>query len=152
MAEKDQDKQANQAQNTGEQLPPEQKTQDGGEPVAAKEGESVIAVADRADQQGLERTVNELDPAEEQLRQQAEAFPRAQAVQTFDTHEETERVRAGQASTSRSDHGRVVTVHEDTEEGGEVYKAGTQDIGQDAADALIAAGKAFEPAGKKRGR
>lgn len=140
--------QGNQAPVKGEDVAPEQRDADGN-PAAARNGESVIAAADTA---SLEEQVNQFSPAEEMERARAETYPRAASVATFDGHDEPEDVRYGQAATHRSTVGRVVVVDEDVEYGGEVYKAGVQDLPLDVADALIGDNKAFEPAGKKQGR
>ena len=114
------------------------------EPSALRGGESVAAAP-------IEAKVNPMDAAEEAERQQAEQYP--QGVSSFKgQHEESEEARQGFASTSRARVGRVVVLHEDVEHDGEVYKAGVQDIPKKVADALMKEEKAFEPAGKKRGR
>ena len=121
----------------------------GGEKAAASEGESVSGAMEGP----LEEQVNRMTPAEEAERQQAEAYPRALDSAFAGQHEEgPEEARQGHASTHRARVGRVVVVHEDVTHNGEVYKAGVQDIELDDADALIGEGKAYEPAGKKRGR
>lgn len=58
----------------------------------------------------------------------------------------------GQASSDKSEHGRIVVVHEDHEMNGRLYKAGVHDLPVEEADALIADEKAFEPEGKGKGR
>lgn len=58
----------------------------------------------------------------------------------------------GVAASDPAEVGRVVTLHHDQEYDGKTYKAGTQDLPADVADALIGDGKAFEPDGKKKGR
>lgn len=57
----------------------------------------------------------------------------------------------GQASSDRSEHGKLVVVDQDTEEGGKVYKAGAHDLPIEEAGALIAAEKGHEPDGKGKG-
>lgn len=131
-------------------LPDDQKDSEG-KPLAAKDGESVTAFADN-EGSPQENELNQFTPEEEAERQRLEAFPRSPAVATFDGHDEVENARAGHASTSRSALGRVVVVDEDVEHGGELYKAGVQDLPLDVASALISEGSAFEPAGKKMGR
>lgn len=118
------------------------------QPSALKDGESLEGTFFK------EENVNPMTPAEEAERQQAENYPNVTGVRTFaGSHEEgPEKARQGFAATHRAEIGRVVVVHEDTEHGGEVYKAGVQDIPLKVADALIGDGKAFEPAGKKKGR
>lgn len=92
------------------------------------------------------------DPNEEVERQQVENYPRL-AEDYFDPSEvEPEQPRQGHSATSRADIGRVVVVDFDVIHDGEVVKAGTQDLPLSVADALIADGHAWEPAGKKRGR
>jgi hypothetical protein len=99
----------------------------------------------------LEAYVNP-DPVAEAEKQERENYPRV-PEQVFDPAEhEVEEARYGQASSHRSVHGRVIVIEEDTIENNEVYKAGVGDYPADVADALIADGRAFEPAGKKRGR
>lgn len=142
MARKDQ-------QVSGEQVAPEQRDAEGG-PSAAREGEANLSHDANAGY-GPEHDVARLTPEEEAERQRAEAFPRPRDVRVFEGHE-PEEARQGFASTHRAEIGRVVVVHEDVEHGGEVYKAGVQDIPLSVADALIGDGKAFEPAGKKKGR
>ena len=119
-----------------------------GEKPAAYNGESVSG--SESESRPVESNVNPMSPAEEAERQQAENYPRPS--QTFEKHDEAEKVRQGFASTSRARIGRVVVVHEDVEHDGELYKAGVQDLPVEVADALMADDKAFEPAGKKRGR
>ncbi len=140
---------ANEKPVKGENLAPEQQDSEGN-PSAAKDGESVLAESDL--RRDLSESVHELTPAEEIFRQQRENYPRATGYEFAGQHEEWEGSTYGYASTDRSKLGRVVTVHEDTEIDGKVYKAGTQDLERESADALIAEGKAYEPAGKKRGR
>jgi hypothetical protein len=60
--------------------------------------------------------------------------------------------RFGPASTHQADLGRVVVVERDTEHEGETYKAGTQDLPLEVADALIDKGAAHEAPGVKKGR
>ncbi len=137
----------NDNQVSGDQVAPEQRNADG-EPAAAKEGES-LPVSEVAP---IEANVNPMSPGEEAERQALEAYPRASAVQTFDKHDEPEKVRAGYASTSRANVGRVIVLHEDREYEGEVYKAGVHDLPVDVADHFMGENEAFEPAGKKKGR
>lgn len=103
----------------------------------------------------LEMQVRPFSDEEERDRQQLEGYPRL-PEEYFDPHGEDSRdpepAKAGRAATHRADVGRVVTVDFDTIYDGEVYKSGTQDLPLDVADALISEGKAWEPAGKKRGR
>jgi hypothetical protein len=123
------------------------------EAQAAKDGESVTALADVGEAGGsLEEKVNRMTPAEEQARQAEEQYPSAGVTFAGQHEEGPEEARQGFAATSRATVGRVVVVHEDTVHEGELYKAGTQDLPLAVADALIADGKAFEPAGKKKGR
>ncbi len=100
----------------------------------------------------MEQRVNRMSPAEEMERQAAEAYPQNVASFAGQHEEGPEEARQGFASTSRAVVGRVVVLHEDTEYEGEVYKAGTQDIPLSVADYFIGEGKAYEPAGKKKGR
>lgn len=58
----------------------------------------------------------------------------------------------GVAASDPAYEGKVVTLHHDQTHEGKLYKAGTQDLPADVADALIADEKAFEPGGKKKGR
>jgi hypothetical protein len=103
----------------------------------------------------LEQQVSPFSPEEERDRQQLEGYPRP-PEEFFDPHGEDSRdpepAKAGRAATHRADVGRVVVVDYDTIHDGEVYKSGVQDLPLDVADALISEGKAWEPAGKKRGR
>lgn len=92
------------------------------------------------------------DHVDESFKQQAENYPRAPAITFTPADHEPEEARAGRSATSRSKVGRVVVVENDEIYDGEVYKAGVQDLPLDVADALIGDGKAWEPAGKKRGR
>lgn len=61
-------------------------------------------------------------------------------------------VRYGQAASDPAEYGKIVTLHRDEEKDGKLYKAGTQDLPVDVANAFIDEGKAFEPGGKKKGR
>jgi hypothetical protein len=112
---------------------------------ALRGGESVA-------EQPIEQRVNPMTPGEEMERQAAESYPQNVASFAGQHEEGPEEARQGFASTSRAEVGRVVVLHEDTEYEGEVYKAGTQDIPLAVADSFIADGKAYEPAGKKKGR
>ena len=58
----------------------------------------------------------------------------------------------GVAASDQAYEGKVVTLHRDQELDGKLYKAGTQDLPVEVADALIEGEKAFEPGGKKKGR
>jgi phosphoribosylaminoimidazole (AIR) synthetase len=118
---------------------------------AAKDGESITALAD-VNGGSLEEKVNRMSPAEEQARQAEEQYPHLGVTFAGQHEEGPEEARQGYAATSRATVGRVVVVHEDTVHEGELYKAGTQDLPLEVADALIADGKAYEPAGKKKGR
>lgn len=150
MAKNDEAKNA-EAQNRNVQDGEAQANREG-EAEAAREGESALAYADT--NQAVESEVNRMSPEEESERQRAENFPLVGSVTTFaGQHEEgPEEARVGYASTHRAEVGRVVVVHEDVIRDGEVYKAGTQDLPLEVADAMIAEGEAYEPAGKKKGR
>lgn len=132
---------------SGEQVAPEQRNADG-EPAAARDGESVPI----SEVTPIEANVNPMSAGEEAERQALEAYPRASVVQTFDGHDKPEKVRAGHASTSRANVGRVIVLHEDREYEGEVYKAGVHDLPVKVADHFMGENLAFEPAGKKKGR
>lgn len=56
------------------------------------------------------------------------------------------------AAKKQTDEPRVVTLHRDEEYDGKTYKAGTQEMPAEVADALIGQEKGFEPDGKKKGR
>ena len=118
------------------------------QPVALKDGESLEGTS------FYEENVNPMSAAEEAERQQAENYPNRSGVTTFEGQHEDgpEKARQGFAATHRAEVGRVIVLHEDTEHDGELYKAGVQDIPLKVADAFIKDGKAFEPAGKKKGR
>jgi hypothetical protein len=94
----------------------------------------------------------DVDPMADSMRQQAENYPRVSAEVFLPEEQEKEQARQGHTATSRADIGRVVVVDADCIVGGEVVKAGVQDLPLEIADSLISEGLAFEPAGKKRGR
>lgn len=134
-----------------ENVPAELKDEKG-EPLAAKEGDSVIAQADTKMVEPEQR-VNRMSATEEIERQAAEQYARAPKRAWAGQHEEgPEEPRFGRASTHRSEFGRVVVLHEDQEYQNEIYKAGVQDLPLEVADHFIGEGVAFEPAGKKKGR
>lgn len=66
-------------------------------------------------------------------------------------NEEKQEAVFGQASSDKSEHGRLVVVNFDCEEGDKLYKAGVHDLPVGEADALLDAEKAHEPDGKGKG-
>lgn len=151
-AERKQDEQDTTPDHAPEDQAPEQ-TDAEGQPRAASEGESAPEWRPEAKEERVNLEAGGLTSAEEQERAAAQAYPRRSAQAVFDPAEdEVEPARVGHAATSRSEIGRVIVLDEDYEHDGELYKAGVQQQPVEVADALIAEGVAFEPAGKKRGR
>lgn len=141
----------NQSPVSGEDVAPEQRDAEGN-PSAAKEGESDLTFAAN-EGYALEDEVNELTPAEEAERQQAEQYPHIDSVTVFDPSTvKKEKARVGHGATHRAEVGRVVVVLEETMHDGELYRPGVGDLPLEVADALIDQGVAYEPAGKKKGR
>lgn len=100
----------------------------------------------------LAAQTNPIDPMEEAQKQQEQNYPRLPEEYFDPAEQEPEEARVGAASTSRSSLGRWVVVEHECLHDGEAFMPGTQELPGDVADALIADGKAFEPAGKKGGR
>jgi hypothetical protein len=152
------ERQANQARrgNPDEAQPQHFVEDDEGNRAMATPQEDVAYGADQPDQvHTLEAPVStDVDIMAEHRRQQLQNYPRL-PEEYFDPHNidaEEKAARSGYAATARSSLGRWVVVDHDHKYEGEIIKGGVQELPTDVADALIADGVAFDPAGKQGGR
>lgn len=101
----------------------------------------------------LNQLRKDVNPLDEQLKQQQENYPRLPA-NFFDPHEDNDvsETPSGAGVNTKGTFGRLVTVDEEVLFDGQVYNPGLQELPLDVADALIEAHVAWEPAGKGRGR
>lgn len=100
----------------------------------------------------LAAQTNPIDPMAEAEKQQEQNYPRLPEEYFDPKEQEPEEARVGAAATSRSSVGRWVVVEHECLHGDEAFMPGVQELPGGVADALIAEGLAFEPAGKKGGR